>query len=242
MATLAVHAAVASVIGLSVVHVSNPLPRGDSLSNVIRVSFRQPGGITGHADPVAVAPTPLTPAPIARRETPRQSAAKPVVAPVPARVTPPALGMQPSDPATAPQPASAVTDSTGAPTSIIASTGKSGLNDAVEGGTARAGVATGKDIPAEFTRALLTRLAQNKHYPFKARLAKVEGVGKVYFEVDAEGRLIAFRLTESTHSAELDNAIQTLFHNTFPLPPMIARLGPQQGAAYSLPIAYSLNH
>ena len=255
VATLAVHVAVASVLGLSAVNVPKPLPQGDSLSNVIRVSFSQPGGITGNADPVVAeprarnAPTPAPPAPreksaapVARREAPRPPAPKPVVAPAPAVVAAPAETM-PVAPVQAAQPAptAVAPDASTAPVAV-ASAGKVGLNDAADGGATRSGVATGKDIPAEFTRALLTRLAKNKHYPFKARLAKVEGVGKVYFEVDAQGRLAAFRLMESTRSAELDSAIQHLFNRSFPLPPMIARMGPQQGAAYSLPIAYSLNN
>ncbi len=94
VATLAVHAAVASVLGLSTAHMPKPLPQGDSLSNVIRVSFSQPGGITGNADPVVaepqarVAPVPPTPrakppAPVARREAPKPPAPQPVPAPVP---------------------------------------------------------------------------------------------------------------------------------------------------------------
>lgn len=254
VATLAVHAAVASVLGLSTAHVPKPLPQGDSLSNVIRVSFSQPGGITGNADPVVaepqarVAPVPPTPrakppAPVARREAPKPPAPQPVPAPVAAIAPAPAPVVQPSEPvAELQQPAAAATVSHSTAPVVVASAGKAGLNDAVDGGATRSGIATGKDIPAEFTRALLTRLAKNKHYPFKARLAKIEGVGKVYFEVDAKGRLTAFRLTESTRSAELDSAIQHLFNKSFPLPPVIARMGPQQGAAFSLPIAYYLNH
>lgn len=256
IATFAVHLAVAGVLALPSVAPSRVLPKGDGLSHVMRVSFSQPGGLTGNADNDNLARS--TPVPPAAASQPAVTKVDPAAARE-THTTPPTLSKRlpvnasaPAAPATQPQaaPPVAVPVVAAAPARTPApeqtepapqTTGKAGLNDDREGGARRSGVATGDAIPAEFSRALLTRLARNKHYPFKARIGKIEGVGKVYFEVDARGNLMAFRLLESTRSAELDNAIQQLFNKSFPLPPMIARLGPQQGAAFTLPIAYYLN-
>lgn len=101
--------------------------------------------------------------------------------------------------------------------------------------------ATGNEIPDEFTKALLQHLARHKEYPYRARLAGMQGVGKVSFAIDCTGKLRQMALEESTRSADLDRAIHQMFDKAFPLPHSIARLGPERGAAFTLPVAFALN-
>ncbi len=106
----------------------------------------------------------------------------------------------------------------------------------------RTGARNSADVSDRFTRLLMQRMAKNKHYPFKARLARKEGIALVEFAVDAHGSLTEYQMLQSTNEPELDDAVRQIFHKAFPLKGRILSFLPSQGAHFSIPIAFSLTN
>ncbi len=109
-------------------------------------------------------------------------------------------------------------------------------------GASNAGSLAQQDLSSAFTLALLKRLAHNKSYPFRSRLAKQEGVATVTFKISQSGALDTFKIIASSGFSELDQAVVRLFNKSFPLPDYVASLAEGRASSFTIPISFSLTH
>jgi protein TonB len=88
---------------------------------------------------------------------------------------------------------------------------------------------TRKPSQAEVTwqKALLLHLNRHKRYPANARSRRVQGVAKVEFKIDGEGKLVEARLADGSGSELLDaEALEVLQRaSPFPAPPTPSEAG-----------------
>jgi protein TonB len=79
-------------------------------------------------------------------------------------------------------------------------------------------------IQASWQRALISHLNRFKRYPEAARVRGIQGVVKVEFTIDREGRIVASHVAQSSGSSALDaEALATLRRaNPLPAPPVKA--------------------
>jgi protein TonB len=85
---------------------------------------------------------------------------------------------------------------------------------------------------------LAAALERNKRYPPAAQARREQGVAKVFFSLDRQGRVIASRVVESSGAAALDAEALAILERAqpFPLPP--AELGPR--VDLTVPIRFHL--
>jgi protein TonB len=97
--------------------------------------------------------------------------------------------------------------------------------------------AESKAVPT-WKSQLAAALERNKRYPPAAQARREQGVAKVFFSLDRQGRLIASRLVESSGAAALDAEALAILKRAqpFPLPP--AELGPR--VDLTVPIRFHL--
>jgi protein TonB len=79
-------------------------------------------------------------------------------------------------------------------------------------------------IQASWQKALISHLNRFKRYPDSARARGIQGIVKVEFTIDREGRLVASHVAQSSGSSALDaEALATLRRaNPLPAPPVKA--------------------
>jgi protein TonB len=79
-------------------------------------------------------------------------------------------------------------------------------------------------IQASWQRALISHLNRFKRYPEAARVRGIQGVVKIEFTINHEGRIVASHVAESSGSSALDaEALATLRRaNPLPAPPVKA--------------------
>jgi TonB family protein len=105
----------------------------------------------------------------------------------------------------------------------------------------KAGSQQDVDTKHQFTTALLQLLAKHKHYPFKARLRKEQGVVHVNFQLSAQGELSALSIKKTSGFARLDEAALKMFRAAFPLPKELQSYIQLVGNDFTLPIAFNLS-
>lgn len=67
-------------------------------------------------------------------------------------------------------------------------------------------------------------LARNKSYPERARRQNLEGVVRIRFAVDREGRVLDYRIVSSSGHALLDQEVEAMIERAQPLPSMPEKL------------------
>jgi len=158
-----------------------------------------------------------------------EEAAEPVVmiaAPLPASKPDPAPSPQsPSDP----QPVSSSAPTEVAPTPVKATAGsmegaggESGAQDNPDAGAA-ARNSTGGGTPglaADYVALLQAWLEKHKEYPYRAQVRREEGVALLFFVLDRDGRVLEFRITQSSGSELLDQEVADMIERAQPLPRM----------------------
>ncbi|MEE1891532.1 energy transducer TonB [Pseudomonas otitidis] len=87
---------------------------------------------------------------------------------------------------------------------------------------------------------LLTHLAKYKRYPEDARRRNIEGVNRLSFTVDAEGKVLAYALTGKSGSASLDRATLEMIRRAQPLPPPPPEILVNGTREVTAPFVYSL--
>jgi protein TonB len=87
---------------------------------------------------------------------------------------------------------------------------------------------------------LAALLAKHKQYPIASRRRGEEGIVKLFFIVDREGKVLDFRITESSGSKRLDDAVIKMLKKADPLPAFPADMLQQQ-LEINVPIAFQLN-
>lgn len=87
---------------------------------------------------------------------------------------------------------------------------------------------------------LAATLARHKRYPITSRRRGEEGIVKLFFVVDRQGRVQEFRITESSGYKRLDDAVIDMLKKAQPLPAFPADMEMPQ-LEINVPIAFQLN-
>ena len=95
-------------------------------------------------------------------------------------------------------------------------------------------------VKRDYAARIAAWLARHKRYPRRARSRGYEGVGKLRFAVDAQGRVLSHELVQSTGHKLLDKEILALIERAQPLPAMPAELGLDK-MTIMIPIRFDLN-
>jgi protein TonB len=97
--------------------------------------------------------------------------------------------------------------------------------------------------PAEVTwqSKLLGHLAKFKKYPEDARRRGFEGVNRLRFVVDAEGKVLSYSLAGKSGSASLDRATLEMIRRAQPLPPPPKEMLNNGSLEIVAPFVYSLD-
>ncbi|WP_296266929.1 energy transducer TonB [Pseudomonas sp. UBA6562] len=165
---------------------------------------------------VAEAPKPkiAIPKPPKPQVKPKPQPPKPVKKPEPPKEEPPSEQVAETPPSTEPPKKSA------APAPSIASNSKA--------------------LPT-WQSDLLRHLARYKRYPEDARRRGLQGINRLRFVVDAEGKVLSFSLAGGSGSAALDRATLEMIRRAQPLPKPPAELLNNGSIEVVAPFVYSLD-
>ncbi len=87
---------------------------------------------------------------------------------------------------------------------------------------------------------LAATLAKHKRYPMASRRRGEEGIVKLFFVVDRDGNVLDFRITQSSGSKRLDEAVISMLKKAQPLPSFPDDMLQSQ-LEVNVPIAFQLN-
>lgn len=157
--------------------------------------------------PEAVAIEPVKPV----EERPREPL------PVPPKVVRPKAAPPPPKPvemAAAPAPVHT-------PPAVAGTQGKAGIKDAKDAGSGDNSQGGGlAGAVADYMSVLQAWLEKHKEYPRSARLRRIEGAVLLYFSIDRDGRLLAYRIERSSGHRMLDTETIAMINRAQPLPPI----------------------
>lgn len=182
--------------------------------------------------PPAPAPPPEPVAPPKLAEAPKPKLALPPPKP---RPQPPKPQPKPEPrPAEPPTPAPAVASAPAAAPASAAPSAKPAAQPAASGSPAPSSAAP------NWQGILLGHLNRYKRYPEEARRRGQQGVVKLRFVLDGQGKVLSFELAAPSGSAALDRATLEMIQRAQPLPPPPAEL--LQGGRLEVvaPFVYSL--
>ncbi|MEQ8806307.1 MAG: energy transducer TonB [Rhodospirillales bacterium] len=107
------------------------------------------------------------------------------------------------------------------PPAIAGSQGKSGTKDAKETGSGDNSQGGGlAGAAADYMSVLQAWLEKHKEYPRSARLRRIEGAVLLYFAIDRDGHLLAYRIERSSGHRMLDTETIAMINRAQPLPPI----------------------
>lgn len=103
-------------------------------------------------------------------------------------------------------------------------------------------ITTGGQVAARqsYFSVLAATLAKHKRYPTASRRRGEEGIVKLFFIVDRDGKVLEYRISESSGSRRLDEAVIKMLDKASPLPAFPAEMTQQQ-LEVNVPIAFQLN-
>lgn len=103
-------------------------------------------------------------------------------------------------------------------------------------------ITTGGQLAARqsYFSLLAASLAKHKRYPTASRRRGEEGIVKLFFIVDRDGSVLEYRISESSGSKRLDEAVIKMLDKASPLPAFPAEMTQQQ-LEVNVPIAFQLN-
>lgn len=103
-------------------------------------------------------------------------------------------------------------------------------------------VSTGAQKAAKqsYFSMLAATLAKHKQYPVASRRRGEEGIVKLFFIVDRNGKVLDYRISESSGSNRLDEAVIKMLKKAEPLPAFPAEMLQPQ-LEINVPIAFQLN-
>jgi protein TonB len=84
---------------------------------------------------------------------------------------------------------------------------------------------------------IVTILERNKRYPSQARARGEQGVTRLAFSIDGEGRLLSSRIVASSGSAALDAETLALVQRAQPFPPPPPELA---GSEMTVPVSFNI--
>ncbi|MFC5694429.1 energy transducer TonB [Pseudomonas sp. GCM10022186] len=97
------------------------------------------------------------------------------------------------------------------------------------------------DAKPTWQSKLLAHLARYKRYPEDARRRGFEGINRLRFVVDGEGKVISYSLVGKSGSASLDRATLEMIRRAQPLPPPPPELLNNGSLEVVAPFVYSLD-
>lgn len=105
----------------------------------------------------------------------------------------------------------------------------------------RAPISAPSKAQASWQSKLLAHLARYKRYPEDARRRGLEGVNRLRFVVDANGKVLSYSLVGRSGSAALDRATLEMIRRAQPLPAPPAEVLQNGQREMVAPFVYSLN-
>lgn len=114
-----------------------------------------------------------------------------------------------------------------------AASGNAGAGDSGSGGKHNDASAS------NYYGRLATWLARHKRYPVQARRLRQEGLVKVTFTIDSDGRVVSKRIAQSSGHELLDREVQAMLDRASPLPRIPPSLG-RTSITITLPVAFNL--
>lgn len=97
------------------------------------------------------------------------------------------------------------------------------------------------DIKLKYQTKLAAWLAKHKRYPKLAKRRKQEGVVKVKFQIDAQGKLLSHQLLERSSYDSLNKEVERMLKRASPMPPIPAALRTERELyTYTIPVRFEL--
>jgi protein TonB len=93
-------------------------------------------------------------------------------------------------------------------------------------------------VVATWRSQIVTILERNKRYPSEARSRGEQGVTRLAFSIDAQGRLLSSRIVASSGSAALDAETLALVRRAEPFPPPPPELA---GNELTVPVSFNIH-
>ncbi len=94
---------------------------------------------------------------------------------------------------------------------------------------------------ASWEGTLLAHLGKYKKYPQAARLRNKEGLNRLRFVVDAEGKVLSYELVGRSGNADLDRATLEMIRSAQPLPKPPAEMLTNGSIEIVAPFVYSID-
>lgn len=126
------------------------------------------------------------------------------------------------------------------PPAIAGSQGKAGTKDAKDTGSgdnSQGGGLAGAAV--DYMSMLQAWLEKHKEYPRAARLRRIEGAVLLYFAIDRDGRLLAYRIERSSGHRSLDKETIAMINRAQPLPPIPSNMS-RDKLEVVVPVQFSL--
>ena len=178
-----------------------------------------PGGVEQQAQTQPEEPEPETePEPEPEPET--EPEPEPEVEPEPRPEPPPELE-EPRLSVPEPRPETQQKPESQPTPSVRGAAGKSGDQDEPDSGSGNN--TTGGGIAGEtknYVATLQAWLERHKQYPRSARLRRQQGVAMLYFVINREGRVLNYRVQQSSGYTALDEEVADMVERAQPLPPI----------------------
>ncbi|GGO84133.1 hypothetical protein GCM10011348_29670 [Marinobacterium nitratireducens] len=114
--------------------------------------------------------------------------------------------------------------------------------DSRKASTGGANAATNGGNPAaqqSYYAVLAAHLAKYKRYPVASRRRGEEGIVKLFFVLDHNGKVESFRISESSGYRRLDEAVIRMLQSAVPLPAFPAEME-QHRLSVNIPIAFAI--
>ncbi len=97
---------------------------------------------------------------------------------------------------------------------------------------------TGANLLPRWQKEISAILERNKRYPSEARANRQQGVAKIAFNMDRQGKVLSTRLVTSSGSSALDQeALSLTQRSQFPPPPVVFAGGE---ITVTVPVRFSL--
>jgi protein TonB len=97
---------------------------------------------------------------------------------------------------------------------------------------------SGSNLLPRWQKEISAILERNKRYPSEARANRQQGVAKIAFNMDRQGRVLSTRLVTSSGSSALDQeALSLTQRSQFPPPPVVFAGGE---ITVTVPVRFSL--
>jgi protein TonB len=93
---------------------------------------------------------------------------------------------------------------------------------------------------SDYASLLAAALARVKRYPAEARNAREEGTVELLFELDRSGKVLAWRIAQSSGHPVLDTEVAQMVAAAAPFPPFPPSM-PQARESFLVPIEFSLH-